>query len=281
MNHTLILTILLSLSFVGAEASEPRPYEMPRTHVQPIKDNENDRQYELYIKLPEKYSEDTGVEYPVIYTTDAAWHLEMLSGATDYLMPDVILVGISWQKGLDDEREFVSRFRDYSLTEYGDPEIQAQYQGGQASNHLDFIRNDVIKYVESNYRADPGERAYFGYSLSGTFGAYVLLAQPDTFHHYVLGSPALGQRSLDYLGELETETAAQQQELNANVFVSLGELEEDEMENVESLVSLLRRRSEKGLTLTGLEIIKDSDHGAAFPETVILGVKWLSQLTGD
>jgi hypothetical protein len=47
------------------------------------------------------------------------------------------------------------------------------------------------------------------------------------------------------------------------------------------LVSVLQRRSQAGLTLTGLEIIEDSNHGTAFPETVIRGIKWLSQLKSE
>ena len=277
MKKRVALVCLLLLSFISIQASESKPYQMPRTQVQPIKDSENDRQYELYIKLPEEYSENTDVKYPVIYTTDAILHFEMLSGTTEFMMPDVILVGISYQKDLDMEREFDSRFRDYSVTEYDDPEIQAKYQGGHASTHLDFIRNDVIRYVESNFRADPDERTYFGYSLGGAFGAYILLAEPDTFKHYIFGSP-VNQRSAKFFDEFETKVAPQQQDLNADVFVSIGELEESDMDSVKNFVSVLQRRGPAGLRLTGLELIEDSDHETAFPETVVRSIKWLSQL---
>ena len=108
-----------------------------------------------------------------------------------------------------------------------------------------------------------------------------MLAQPDTFKHYILGSPALGRRGAQFIDELEAKTAPRRQALNANVFVSIGELEENRMGAVENLVSVLQRRRQSGLTLTGLEIIEDSDHGSAFPETVIRGVKWLSKLKAD
>jgi len=44
--------------------------------------------------------------------------------------------------------------------------------------------------VKSEYSADPNRRTYFGYSASGTFGAYILLAQPDAFRNYIIGAPA-------------------------------------------------------------------------------------------
>lgn len=278
MKKNLVLTFLFLLPFISIEASEPKSYEMPRTQVLPIKDSNADRQYELYIKLPEGYLENTDVDYSVIYATDAIWHMDMLSGSTEYLMPNVILVGISWQKDLGTEKAHDSRFGDYTIRKYEDPETQAKYRGGQASNHLSFIRDDVIKYVEDNYRADPDERTYFGYSLGALFGAYVLLAQPDTFKHYILGSPS---DNVKYIDQLKVKTAPEHQDLDVNVFVTIGELEESKIAIIEGSVSVLKRKSRASLTLTGPEIIEDSDHGTAFPETVIRGIKWLSQLKSE
>lgn len=53
---------LLGLS--GATRAEPPAYEKPRTQVLPIKESGTDRQYELYIKLPEHYSADTEKHLP-------------------------------------------------------------------------------------------------------------------------------------------------------------------------------------------------------------------------
>ena len=277
MGKFAVLASLLLLPFPSAEAGEPKPYELPRTQVVPIRDTLSDRQYELYIKLPKAYSEDTAKHYPAIYTTDAVWHIEMLSGATEYLMPDVILVGISWQKDLEGEVPHASRFRDYSLVRLAD----SKNPRGEAGRHLSFIRDDVITFVESNYRADPDERTYFGYSLGVQLGAYALLAQPDTFKHYIFGSPALGAQGGTYIDEFETRTAHLQKEFDASVFVSIGELEDSRMGATKDFVSVLQRRKESGLTLAGLEIIEGSDHGTAFPATVVRGVKWLTQSRDD
>jgi len=160
-----IFIFLLPLSAV--EASQTKLYEMPRTQVLPIKNTETGGQYELYIKLPEDYAENDDIKYPVIYFTDAEWHIDLLSGATEYLMSKAILVGISWQKNmnedlLEDVGAHLSRFRDYSIVKSNKPERQTKYQYGQASSHLKFIRNDVIKTVEKTYRIDPKSRTYFG-----------------------------------------------------------------------------------------------------------------------
>jgi len=287
MKKSAVLVFVLLLSFVSAEASEKNPYEMPRTQVVPIQDTKSDRQYELYIKLPEDYEKNTEVKYPVIYTGDAAWHMDMLSGSTEYLMSEVILVGISWQKDIDqntafrtdDEWVHASRARDYTVVPSNNPEYQAIYQYGRADDHLSFIRDDVINYVESHYRTDPSDRTYFGYSLGSVLGAYILFAEPDTFKYYILGSPAFGQKSFDYIDEFEASMAPEQTVRNANVFVSVGELERpNRIALTKDFVSVLERRSGAGLKLTALEMIENSNHGTAFPVTVIRSIKWLSEL---
>lgn len=66
--------------------------ELSKIKVIPISDSKTKRQYELYIKLPEGYSKDSKTKYPVLYFTDAMWHIEILSGSSEYLMKNLILV---------------------------------------------------------------------------------------------------------------------------------------------------------------------------------------------
>ena len=114
---------------------------LPQIQVVPIKDTKTERSYELYIKLPKSYSENNNKRYPVLYYTDAMWHVEILSASTEYILEDIILVGISWQKDLSDELlqqtgAHASRFRDYSARESSNPAHQTKYNFGQANSHL-------------------------------------------------------------------------------------------------------------------------------------------------
>ncbi len=257
---------------------------LPQIQVVPIKDSKNERNYELYIELPEDYSENTNKTYTVLYYTDAVWHREILSACQEYILEDVILVGISWQLDINEDlkRErgaHVSRFRDYSISKHSNPEIQAKYQMGQAKTHLDFIRDDVVKYVDNTYRTDPNSRTYFGYSLSGEFGAYILMTQPDTFNNYIIGSPTI-KDEVDYLSELNTKfgpfkASNSNSSLKANVFIAYGSLEE-EIEPIDAFVKLLKDRRDGGLTV--LKEVIDGNHGTAFPTTAIQSITWLSSL---
>ena len=292
VTKSLIPILFISLNTVFAQESiengttqmaEKSYLEMPQIQVIPIKDTKNDRQYELYIKLPEGYSENSDIKYPVLYFTDALWHIEMLSGSTAFLMENaIILVGISWQKDLKGElRTFgahASRFRDYSIQPSSNPESQAKYQLGQASNHLDFIRNDVITYIENNYRTNPNNRSYFGYSMGGKFGAYILLTQPSTFKNYILGSPSLsrGGRDVPILSELGANEALSAKGLNANVYIAYGDLETETSPYTDKIIAMLKNKNDESLLLKD-EVI-EGNHETAFPMTTVRSLIWLSDL---
>ena len=283
MRKVLVFISLATLPFSMVLGNQTSDLTLPKIQVLPLKDSQSDRQYELYIKLPEKYSSNKDKHYPVIYYTDALWHVEMLSSTTEFLMEDVILVGISWQKNIDnklieDAGEHVSRYRDYSTKPSSDPKRQAKYQFGQAQHHLDFIRNQVIKTIENNYRADPSERSYFGYSLGGEFGAYVLLKQPNTFKNYILGSPSL-KGDITQLNKLASKASFQQEKFTANVFISYGSLEKELGEHAEKLIALLKSTNKKHISVHNV-VIKGT-HQTAFPLTGVRSVTWLSNLTKE
>ena len=257
---------------------------LPNIEIIPIKDSISGNAYELYVKLPKDYSTDLKLAYPVIYYTDAIWHLEMLSASTEYMLENVILVGISWQKDIDenlkdDVGSHVSRFRDYSIQKSKKPEVQAKYQLGNAKKHLEFIHNDVIPYVEQHYRTLPQGRTYFGYSLGGEFGAYVLLTKPYTFKNYILGSPSI-KNEVPYLAKLnsklDTTTLHKNNSMHANVFVTYGSLESEMVEPIEGFMDLLNGRRDKGLSLQR-EII-EGNHQSAFPMTAVRSMAWLSSI---
>lgn len=279
MKKLALLALILILPCTGVLAGEPIQYQIPRSEVVSITDSSTGWQYELYIRLPEEYAKTPDIKHPVVYSTDGSLHMEVLSGAAEYVLPNAIVVAISWQKNAKDyfegdERPHLSRFRDYTITPHPNPEVQAKINAGQGRNHLKFIRNDVIEYVEANYQADPAERVYFGFSLGGAFGSYILFEKPDTFKHYVLGSPAFVPRSLKFVQDL----AAENKTMNANVYVSIGERETDAMASVNALMTTLKQHADSGLNINDLEIVERSDHSETFPATAVRSFKWLSGL---
>lgn len=269
--------IVFILGFSSGWAKDHNPYEMTRSEVVQLTQNGTDRQYELYIRLPEAYHEDKNKKFPVIYTTDGKWQMNTLVGTTEYIIPDAIVVGISWQTNFPHEREYASRFRDYSFM----PATKRQAERSSiprngARDHLRFIREQVISYLESNYRVDSNNRTFFGYSMGGEFGSYTLLEKPDTFHNYIIGSPDFAQRDLDFLDRLEKQKSQEQKNVNVNIYISIGELETKRMKVVQDFTAVLKRRDQTKFKVTGLEVMKNSTHTTAFPWTVVHSITWLS-----
>lgn len=286
MKKIVALIVLVLLPLAGAQSSDQKSYEILRTEVVPITDSQTGRAYDLYIRLPEDYGKDADVKHPVIYATDGDWHMPLLSGAAEFMLPNAILVVISWQKESaadfdGDERPFLSRFRDFTVLPWPNPEHQAKYKAGQAANHLTFIREDVINYVEANYQTDPAERIYFGFSLGGEFGSYILFEKPDTFKHYVLGSPAFDDESFQFIQDVAAKREADGTPLDANVYVSVGEKETDVIPLIEAFMTMLQRHKAAGLNPKELEVVEQSGHSEAFPATAVRSFKWLSGLIVD
>lgn len=252
----LILTCVISLNTVFAQENNvnddtQKAYEMPRTQVIQISNSETDTLNTLYIKLPDGYEENTELEYPVIYFTHPELHIEILSAASEYQIEDVILVGLTWQKGMN---------------------------YGNLDSYVNFIRNDVFKMVESNYRADADRRTYFGYSSGALVGAYILTKHPNTFENFILGSPALGvdHEVIQKIYELESTTADERKKLNANVFISYGTLEGEDIPHFDKFITMLKNINDESLTLE--HVVVEGNHHTSFPMTTVRSMYWLASL---
>jgi hypothetical protein len=62
---------------------------------------------------------------------------------------------------------------------------------GGAAATLGFIRDELMPWVDAHFSVRPGDTTFFGHSLAGLFGTYVLLTAPDTFRRYAIASPSL------------------------------------------------------------------------------------------
>lgn len=262
----LFIVVLISLGLHSQ--TEHKSYKISRTEVLPIVDSKNHRSYELYVKLPSSYSVNETKKYPILYITDAKWHYEIVSGATEYLFEDVILVGISWELGLDESQAFKSRYRDYSIQKSQDSIHQATYRFGGAPEHVNFIKNDVFKLIENKYRVNSNNRTYFGYSLGGLFGSYILMKQPHLFKNYILGSPSIK-------GNEELLKNAKSTKTKTRVFISVGSKENELKKELPHFIRLLKQYHNNNLSINSKII--EGNHKTAFPLSAINGIIWLSQ----
>jgi predicted alpha/beta superfamily hydrolase len=114
-------------------------------------------------------------------------------------LPSILVIGIGYRMGALAETVGV-RARDFTPTSDAliariTPAVTVM---GGAERFLAFIRDELQPWVSSRYRVDINVCAYFGHSLGGLFGTYVLLTDPGTFQRYGIGSPSQpSQNSID------------------------------------------------------------------------------------
>jgi len=57
---------------------------------------------------------------------------------------------------------------------------------GGADNFKKFMQEELVPFIDSNYRTVKNDRTIAGLSFGGLFAAYVLFAEPSLFQRYIL-----------------------------------------------------------------------------------------------
>jgi predicted alpha/beta superfamily hydrolase len=156
----------------------------------------------------------------------------------------------------------VMRTRDFTPTD--DPGFSsifpAQTMMGGAPRFLAFIRDELQPWVQSAYRVDADDAAFFGHSQGGLFATYVLLTEPRTFRRYGIGSPSLWWDN-DMMFEYEARYAETHDDLPAKVFFAVGEHEDHEGRQREVSRLPAGERAKSGLRY--IDMVADTEKMAA------------------
>lgn len=241
--------------------------------------------YEILVSLPKSYSRNND-SYPVIYLLDAYRAFFIMKGCLDLFtipsprIPEVILVGIGYG-GKDEEALLnwtIGRTRDLTpakssaveegirntFAKAGYPELSVTTGG--ASHFLEFMKDELIPFIESNYKVDRNARILAGYSYGGLFALYVLFKDPVLFDKYFIGSPTIDYENGIIYG-FESDFATNFTGLRAEVFLTSGELEKETARNLEILRERLLYRNYEGLYLETF-IFPGENHLSCYPAAI-------------
>ncbi len=214
-----------------------------------------DQEYDLYVNLPRNYS-DTNRKFPVLFLLDAQWDFPLMQALYgeqyyDGLVPDIVIVGITW--GGENPNHDALRARDFT------PSDSAPTQtSGNAPKFLEFIKTELIPFVESNYRVT-NDRTIVGSSLGGLFTLYAMFNETNLFSKYILTSPAL-QVGNGILGEIEKSFSKKNSEINARLYMAIGGYEYVPM--LQNFYDVLKSRNYKNLKI-GYKVIDGIGHSGS------------------
>lgn len=270
------------------------PYELSNTEVREIRSDRLGRRYPLLISLPRDYATSGSKRYPVLLITDVNYAFPLVRsigamvGDKGAGLEDFLLVGLGYADG---DSPPYSRRRDYTPTRNGPRDAAPDESGrppqhGEAEAYRRFVAEEVLPFVEANYRADSARRIFAGHSYGALFGAHVLLTEPAMFERYILSSPSLWfDRRVMF--ERERRYAATHADLPAKVFLSIGSYETlaptsgnprynrnlDMVADLRAFEAQLKTRRYPGLQIESI-IVPGEDHLSVYPAAITRALRW-------
>ena len=194
-------------------------YSIPGTELRSLPRSANGRNYDLYVGLPGSYATSPTKRYPVIYVCDGYWDFPLINAEVgnlsyDNTMPEAIVVGIGYSGTNPD----VGSLRQYDLTPWTEATTA---NSGHAQEFLAVIADQIIPYVEAQFRVDNSFRVLTGSSYGGLFVAYSLFERPGLFQGYVAPSPSLWWYGNNMLS-VAKQYASTKKSLPARVYLTWG-----------------------------------------------------------
>jgi len=215
----------------------------------------------LYVGLPGGY-DATDTDYAVFYKLDGdersfamtLSELEELREAK--LIPPMILVGIP---NTDRDRDMLPIA------------IPGRRGSGGSDKFLKFVREEMIPFVEENYRASDFN-IIMGTSNTALFAIYAFVHQPSTFDAYLASSPMIGH-SPELIRTATERLLSQDLRLDASLYIIYGD--EDSWKVVESVPVFLKQLGASMPEGLRLERVILSGEGHVPSSSLTRGMGWI------
>lgn len=262
-------TILATVTLLPAFTLAQSPFtigEVRTLHSQVLGEERT-----LHITLPLGYAADDTTRYPVVYLLDGSADEDIIHitglfqfAAFEWIawQPPSIVVGIAntdRRRDLAHPTTIAAHREKYPTT------------GGSAA-FMDFLAQEVIPFVESQYRTGP-DRMLIGQSLGGLFATEVLLKRPGLFHRYLIVSASLWWDNGSVL-QVPPAFHADPAQAPRQVFIAVGREGAVMRKGARKLAALVRKSR---TTRVGYTHLKDHDHANILHRAVLDGLRWMGE----
>ena len=200
------------------------------------------REYHLAVWLPPSYATENKA-HPVIYVLDGDVAFGMAAGFTVMTeAAEAIVVGTHY------EMESYAQWATLRELDFKMPQVKDSPPDSYADRFLEALTEEMIPLIDAAYRTTPSDRCIYGYSSSGFFVLYALFHRPDAFQHYLAGSGDLDIAYL-YLSERGQKLAARQADPPVQLYLTVGELEENLSTDYHNFLAFFEKQRFPGLTV--------------------------------
>lgn len=216
----------------------------------------------VQVALPVSYTNSES-SYPVVFVLDGGMNFKFTADIARYLavysmIPELIVVGIS---SSDRNKDFIPSL--------GGQNSNSHERSGNADNFLKFIENEIIPFIDKNYRT-LNYRVVAGHSLGGLFVIHSLIEKPTLFDGYIASSPSIYWNNNAYFSKTQ-QFYRSQKTLNKSLFVTLANESEDKPEFYTQLKESFENNIPEGLAVQ-VKFYMDKNHFTSAVESTLDGL---------
>jgi predicted alpha/beta superfamily hydrolase len=271
----LLFTGAFAPALFSATAPAPKypPFIITDSELRVLPPATNGRAYQLAVRLPASYAQETDRRYPVLFVTDGYWDFPTIVTGYDNLVfdkvvPECIIVGL----GYAGENLDYGKLRGGELSPA--PLGFMDNSSGHAAEFLATLEQTIIPFIAQNYRVDPSYRVLAGSSLGGLFTLYVMYTKPELFQGYIAASPAVIVHN-DWLFGYEAAFAKSGQPIKARLFMTGAENENPGfLDGIKRFSQQISSRKYPGFTY-GFRLIDGERHAGTKSESYVRGLRFV------
>lgn len=205
-----LIYIFLLLAIASCKKEAPVPDHVKEFTIQSTSVGAN---YSMKVALPDNYN--SSQKYATIYVLDGDDNFNFVAEnckeiSNNYSTSNVLVVSIGYGR---------DRATDYTPTK------AAEGEGG-APQFMEFIQNELIPKMETDYGADTlrKSRIILGHSFGGLFASYAFANNNGVFGNYIMLSPSIWYDNEVILG-MELDNRSISNSKQQLIFMGLGEME--------------------------------------------------------
>lgn len=158
-------------------------------NIEEIHSKELNEKRILNIYLPEGYTKNDTIQYPVIYLLDGSAEEDFI-----HIVGLVQFNSFEWvnqlQKSIVVGIATVDRRRDFTFPTTIPGDLKAYPTSGNSNKFIAFIEKELQPFIAKNYKVNT-EKTIIGQSLGGLLATKILVTKPTLFNKYIIVSPSL------------------------------------------------------------------------------------------
>jgi predicted alpha/beta superfamily hydrolase len=213
------------------------------TELRRIKSKITGNNYQISVALPSAYHNDDPIKiepfgntlaaWPVVYILDPNWFFGMITDVIRYMSwcgqtTDAIVVGIgypeekslqeTWRRSLAARTHELTPWHSEKSDEFNSGWLKLEVKTGGGVKFFQFMQQELIPFIDQEYRTDPAKRILAGHSHGGLFTLFAMFQRPELFSSYIASSSSLDFAE-NSIFALESEYAKKHKKLPAQLYL--------------------------------------------------------------